>query len=226
MSSYHPPLCLFQVSASLASAGSLGSSSSFLSAISAIYNYAYLSSTTTAAATASLAAGSTTAAAYSAATSPASVANATAAIAASPTSAALVCALLAAAARSDSDAAAASQYRTLCLGQASSAPSVASDYTWLAPLIVCTVAGIIIIAIVVVCVARRFRADVGTSRPGLSGVDAAALAAPLPGPEPQPDKPWSGVALRYGAPVQPESATGPSAVRTGDVAGTGIAAVA
>ena len=147
------------MSASLASGGALGSSSSFLSAISALYNYAYLSSTTTAAATASLAAGTTTAAAYSSATSSAAVSAATAAIAASPASAALACALLAAAANGSSNAAAASQYRTLCLASPPPPPSAAVDYTWLAPLVVCTVAGIIITSVTTVFVVRRFRSS-------------------------------------------------------------------
>ena len=158
-----------QVSASIASA--LASGSSFLSAISAIYNYAYLSSTTTAAATASLATGTTSAAAYSAATSSAAVSSAAAAIAASPASKALLCALLAANATDATSA---------CLASASAPPSpsaqAAADYTWLAPLIVCSLAGILLLALAAAFVVKRFRAEAGQ--------------------EADPGVPWSGLALR------------------------------
>ena len=149
----------------MASAGVLVSGSSFLSALTAVFNYAYLSSTTTAAATASLASGATTAAAYSAGTSAASLSTAVAAIASSTTNTALTCALLAAAANTSSDATAAGQYSALCLAKASGSPppppsAATADYTWLAPLIVCTVAGIVIISAVTVFVVRRFRSSV------------------------------------------------------------------
>ena len=206
------------MSASLASAGTLGSSSSFLSAITAIYNYAYLSSTTTAAATASLAAGSTTAASYSAATSSAAVSTAAAAIASSPASAALVCALLQAATNSSS-AAASSQYRTLCLAASSPQPSPAqaTDYTWLAPLIVCTLAGVLLFALAATFVIKWFHAEANLSRRGNPAADATtaatavALAQESAGSqtgqlrlkhEAGARQTWRGLALKQGMPLQ------------------------
>ena len=104
-----------QANASLASAGALVTGSSFLSAITTIYDYAYLSSTTTADATASLAAGNITSAAYSAATSSAAVSIGVAAIDVKQISPALYCTLLLVVSNSSTDAAVASLYSTLCL---------------------------------------------------------------------------------------------------------------
>ena len=117
----------------MASAGSALSGSSFLAAVSAVYNYAYLSSTTVAAATASLSSGATTAAAYSAATSPAAVSTSVAAIDVRRINAALYCAYLASATNS-SNITASNGYGSLCLAPAPTPASadVVQDFSWIA----------------------------------------------------------------------------------------------
>ena len=156
-------------------------SSGFLSAIAAIYGYSYLSSTTTAAATASLSSGATTAAAYSAATSSASVSTAAAAIDVRRINAALYCAYLAAATNGSTAGSA------LCLAPTSpppppSAPST-MDYTWLAPLVLCSLFGILLFALAAVYVAKLRQAEGLQGRPGGVHMSTSAPA-------------WSGLALK------------------------------
>ena len=99
----------------MASAGDLATGSSFLNAITVIFDYAYLSSTNITAATASLVAGNVAAADYSAATSSAAVVAAAAAIDVRRINAALYCSFLAAAVANSSEATATSLYSSLCL---------------------------------------------------------------------------------------------------------------
>ena len=175
-------------------AGTQVTGSSFLSAISTIYDYSYLSSTTLAAATASLASGATTAAAYSAATSPAAVSASVAAVDVRLINAALYCTYLNAATNS-SNITAANQYSTLCLAPASPPPPPASlppmDYTWLAPLIICSIFGILLFALAAAYVAKRRLAEARPrdryQQPVVDGVHVTVeqVASPV----------WSGLAL-------------------------------
>ena len=99
----------------MATAGALVSGASFLSAIATTADYAYLSSTTIANATASLAAGNITSAAYAAATSAAAVSTAVAGIDVRQTSPALYCTFLAVASANSSDDTVTGLYSTICL---------------------------------------------------------------------------------------------------------------
>ena len=150
----------------IASAGTQVSSSKFLSAISTIYDYSYLSSTTTAAATASLSSGTTTAAAYSAATSSASVATTVATIDVRRLNSVLYCAFLAAATNS-SNISAANNFNSLCQTLSSPPPPPqpgSPDYTLLAPLIICSMASVLILGVAAVYMVNRFQSD-GPSAP-------------------------------------------------------------
>ena len=173
-------------------AGTQVTGSSFLSAISTIYDYSYLSSTTLAVATASLSSGTTTSAAYAAATSAAAVSTAVAAIDVRQINSALYCTYLASATNS-SNITTANGYGTLCLAPTSPPPPASpppTDYTWLAPLIICSVFGILLFGLVAVYVAKWRKAEedriiVDAKLAGL-GPGSASAAAPS----------WSGLALQ------------------------------
>ena len=174
-------------------AGTQVTGTSFLSAISTIYDYSYLSSTTIAAATASLSSGTTTAAAYSAVTSSAAVSTLVAAIDVRLINAALYCTYLTAATNS-SNITAANRYSTLCSAPTSPPPPASpppADYTWLAPLIICSVFGILLFALAAVYVARRRKAEEDRR------IADAKLAGPGPGVAASAAAPaWSGLALQ------------------------------
>ena len=165
-------------------AGTQVTGSSFLSAISTVYDYSYLSSTTLAVATASLVAGTTSAAAYSAATSPAAVSTSVAAVDVKLINSALYCAYLIAATNS-SNITAANGYSTLCLAPTSPPPPASlppTDYTWLAPLIVCSLIGILLFAIAAAYVAKWRRAEEPRDQQPVAGASASPV--------------WSGMALK------------------------------
>ena len=148
----------------MASAGSISSTAAFLSALNNIYGFSYLSSTSTATATTLLATGAISAAAYSTASTASSVASAVATINVGLLNAALYCTYLAAA-TNNSAITSTRSYSTQCvtstpsLGQAPAAQPPSSDYTWVAPLVVCSVFAVACCVCCVVWVARRYRRE-------------------------------------------------------------------
>ena len=162
-----------------------GDSAAFQSAINSLNSVSYVSSTTLLASVNSLASGQTTLAAFSAATSATAIATLISNTDIKTINSALYCSYLISAGSTDS---------TLCASSSTSSSSEPVSLTWIYPLVICTVVGLILLVLAAVYLIRYRLAELRRDTPrdtppvlmvfqnGLSTAPAVSLPAAQPAP--------------------------------------------
>ena len=157
-----------------------GDSAAFQSAINSLNGVSYVSSTSLLASVNSLASGQTTLAAFSAATSATALATLISNTDIKTINSALYCSYLISAGSTDG---------TLC---SSTSSSGTSDLTWIYPLVICTVVGLILLVLATVYLIRYRLAELNRDAPPELTVfengPPAALAVSLTAAQPAPSK--------------------------------------